>query len=416
MPKFKVGDKIEKDIPGDTWTGRVVSVTSGNKGVRAVTIKGYGSEGPTWAFDESEIRLANSCAATNAKFKVGDRVKYKGNHPKIRGKSGTVSFVGIPGDDPTYLTVDMDNGEEWGAPEKDWVLSNARACNAIKVGDKVRVKGWQGIWEVTKTPPGMLEVKSDDGFVGITQVEKATPVKGANACKNAKIVTPENFSSLRVGDKVDFRKSRYYKGIGVVTKVYDEDIIDIKDDKGEILEVHSDDIMNAKACNSRNPIVAKAMNACGTAKNAVTITLDSRKRDGWVTGKVNGYDFEAKVFDEGSDFGIKSGRVSKLWMRKGDETVNYDRGWDERPKSAEAKAAYTELLRKMESLPKVMNACGTARNADGDIKPVEKEYTAAIRAVRELAVKAKSIDPRSRMYQDAVKAGTALYGGMKPNW
>ena len=173
---------------------------------------------------------------------------------------------------------------------------------------------------------------------------------------------------------------------------------------------------NSRACNSRNPIVAKAMNACGTAKNAVTITLDSRKRDGWVTGKVNGYDFEAKVFDEGSDFGIKSGRVSKLWMRKGDETVNYDRGWDERPKSAEAKAAYTELLRKMESLPKVMNACGTARNADGDIKPVEKEYTAAIRAVRELAVKAKSIDPRSRMYQDAVKAGTALYGGMKPNW
>ena len=121
---------------------------------------------------------------------------------------------------------------------------------------------------------------------------------------------------------------------------------------------------NSRACNSRNPIVAKAMNACGTAKNAVTITLDSRKRDGWVTGKVNGYDFEAKVFDEGSVFGIKSGRVSKLWMRKGDETVNYDRGWDERPKSAEAKAAYTELLRKMESLPKVMNACGTARNAD----------------------------------------------------
>ena len=63
-----------------------------------------------------------------------------------------------------------------------------------------------------------------------------------------------------------------------------------------------------------------------------------------------------------------------------------------------------------------MNACGTARNADGDIKQVEKEYTAALRALQELAVKAKSIDPRSRMYQDAVKAGTALYGGMKPNW
>jgi hypothetical protein len=39
----------------------------------------------------------------------------------------------------------------------------------------------------------MLEIKSDDGFVGITQLEKATPVKGANACKNAK---------FKVGDKV----------------------------------------------------------------------------------------------------------------------------------------------------------------------------------------------------------------------
>ncbi|MBQ1428737.1 MAG: hypothetical protein IIZ06_03630 [Kiritimatiellae bacterium] len=66
--KFKVGDIVEKDVPGDTWTGKVVSVSSGNKGVRAVTIKGDGSEGPTWAFDESEIRLANSAPvrSTNA--------------------------------------------------------------------------------------------------------------------------------------------------------------------------------------------------------------------------------------------------------------------------------------------------------------------------------------------------------------
>lgn len=58
----------------------------------------------------------------------------------------------------------------------------------------------------------------------------------------------------------------------------------------------------------------------------------------------------------------------------------------------------------------------TARNSDGDIGMVEREYIAAIRAVQALAIKAKSIDPRSRMYQDAVKAGTALYGGMKPSW
>lgn len=74
MAKFKVGDIVEKDVPGDTWTGRVVSVTSGNKGVRAVTIKGDGSEGPTWAFDESEIRFANSAPLASANAVVQNAI------------------------------------------------------------------------------------------------------------------------------------------------------------------------------------------------------------------------------------------------------------------------------------------------------------------------------------------------------
>lgn len=49
----------------------------------------------------------------------------------------------------------------------------------------------------------------------------------------------------------------------------------------------------------------------------------------WKTGKYKGYWWEAKVYDEGSRFGINNGRVSKLQIRKDKEIIyNYDRGLD----------------------------------------------------------------------------------------
>lgn len=52
-------------------------------------------------------------------------------------------------------------------------------------------------------------------------------------------------------------------------------------------------------------------------------------RNGWIEGKINGFDYQAKVYAEGSRFGIHGGKISKLWMHKNGKTiVNYDRGWD----------------------------------------------------------------------------------------
>ena len=40
----------------------------------------------------------------------------------------------------------------------------------------------------------------------------------------------------------------------------------------------------------------------------------------------------AKVYDEGSEFGIDGGRISKLMITIDKKTVvNYDRGWDIKP-------------------------------------------------------------------------------------
>lgn len=45
----------------------------------------------------------------------------------------------------------------------------------------------------------------------------------------------------------------------------------------------------------------------------------------WVGGTIEDLEFEAKVFDEPSKYGIYGGKVSKLII---DGIANYDRGWE----------------------------------------------------------------------------------------
>ena len=60
------------------------------------------------------------------------------------------------------------------------------------------------------------------------------------------------------------------------------------------------------------------------------------------------YKYWAKHYDEGSQFGIGGGKVSKLTIRKIGESrdlCNYDRGWDVEP-ADEVKVVYAILLEK----------------------------------------------------------------------
>ncbi len=71
----------------------------------------------------------------------------------------------------------------------------------------------------------------------------------------------------------------------------------------------------------------------------------------WKQGqiKVRGttVDFVIKVFEEGSDFGINGGRISKLNIRTGNkELANYDRGWDVKPTTAIGKGALKIILKE----------------------------------------------------------------------
>ena len=71
----------------------------------------------------------------------------------------------------------------------------------------------------------------------------------------------------------------------------------------------------------------------------------------WKIGKIkvgaSEYSYWAKVYDEGSRFGINGGRISKLTIKESGSIVcNYDRGWDVKPSNANARLALKQILDK----------------------------------------------------------------------
>ena len=68
-------------------------------------------------------------------------------------------------------------------------------------------------------------------------------------------------------------------------------------------------------------------------------------REGALKVKNTSFRYWAKVYDEGSEYGIDGGRVSKLMIKQDSKIVcNYDRGWDVEPTDATAQLALEILL------------------------------------------------------------------------
>ena len=69
----------------------------------------------------------------------------------------------------------------------------------------------------------------------------------------------------------------------------------------------------------------------------------------WYEGslKVNEsvFHYWMKQYDEGSQYGIEGGRISKLMLKRNGEVVcNYDRGWDIKPSDPDTQLALAMLL------------------------------------------------------------------------
>jgi hypothetical protein len=57
------------------------------------------------------------------------------------------------------------------------------------------------------------------------------------------------------------------------------------------------------------------------------------------------YHYWMKVYDEGSEFGIDCGKISKLMLKRDGKIVaNYDRGWDVQPADPDTRFAVEILL------------------------------------------------------------------------
>jgi len=57
--------------------------------------------------------------------------------------------------------------------------------------------------------------------------------------------------------------------------------------------------------------------------------------------------YSVKYYDGSSVYGIDEGRISKLTLKQGSKFLaNYDRGWDMKPETYEAKAALAILMKE----------------------------------------------------------------------
>lgn len=64
----------------------------------------------------------------------------------------------------------------------------------------------------------------------------------------------------------------------------------------------------------------------------------------WREGNINGVDYEAKVYDTGSQYGIDNGPISKLQLKDSQgRTADYDRGWSRKPRTNAMKDAVKQL-------------------------------------------------------------------------
>lgn len=98
------------------------------------------------------------------------------------------------------------------------------------------------------------------------------------------------------------------------------------------------------------PVEDFSMNDSGHLNFKIKVKETRPAGNGWKEGTMRVgsgiYHYWVKSYDEGSEFGIDGGRISKLMLkRKGEIVCNYDRGWDVKPVDEETEIAL-EIMRR----------------------------------------------------------------------
>ena len=290
-----VADGSKTPLPFDRASALFLKLTgskSGNgkwgiirKGEPASKARDWYGNIVSWNAATSTVREK----AVNAKFKVGDKVKYVGSkHGAPYGK--VLTIVKEP-DNLGRYTIHWDSdhsgfmavGSDGFAYEDELVLANARACNAdFNVGDRVRIKNPNrqigqddGTYEVTLIrPDGMISIKAPSEKVGFA-VRPEQLI--ANAARNDALgrykpgarVAVELRTRPIVGKvmqyggrpEVEYSPTTRTRFTGTLIK-QNGDKWDIKSDSGEVYKSVSEaDFGLSYNSRSRNAVVQKALNA-----------------------------------------------------------------------------------------------------------------------------------------------------------
>ena len=84
--------------------------------------------------------------------------------------------------------------------------------------------------------------------------------------------------------------------------------------------------------------------------------IKATAKDGiWLTGTIDDFPFGIKVCDKKSGFGIRRGRVIKLYVNDKNSSLElfaYERGWERKPHTPFQQSLLKALLRFAASLPK----------------------------------------------------------------
>lgn len=259
MAKYKAGDKVKVIGQGIETIVKVYPKGAGSGLLNTGGVDWYEMSGGGMITDEDIERVANACK--NAKFKIGDKVTDGSGVYLITGIDngfGSYEWKLISGRaDPSHS-----EGGDFGWADAKMKIANACRNASFKVGDKVTY------WMFDKKLDGSVKavrgerVDIDDGHGGVVTFKaKDLEVWNARAC-NAKFIKGD-FVKVK-GWPGTFRIDIVNPDGTYVLKKYPGGQPTIGSYKESELELEE---ANAKACNSRNPIVAKALNACGTARN-----------------------------------------------------------------------------------------------------------------------------------------------------
>lgn len=91
--------------------------------------------------------------------------------------------------------------------------------------------------------------------------------------------------------------------------------------------------------------------------NSLSVVVTEVTPDGWVYGNCSNFRFQGRVFDEPSDYGIDSGRISKLFITSApnwkvyEMSTIFDRGWDVKAASGVALQVQNAVIAFLEKMP-----------------------------------------------------------------